>query len=138
MGTAVYWTATALVTAELAVGGMWDVLRVDQVSGVVARLGYPSYVLVVLGVWKVLGAVALLAPRFPRLKEWAYAGVVFADTTAIASHVWVGFGAGEVAVLVILLALTVVSWATRPPGRRVRVRRTRGRASSRACARPWS
>ncbi|HEY3682503.1 MAG TPA: DoxX family protein [Streptosporangiaceae bacterium] len=118
-GTLVYWAATALVTAELAVGGLWDVLRVDQVSGVVARLGYPSYVLVVLGVWKILGAAALLAPRFPRLKEWAYAGVVFADTTAIVSHAWVGFGAGEVAVLVALLALTIVSWATRPPGRRL-------------------
>jgi uncharacterized membrane protein YphA (DoxX/SURF4 family) len=115
-----YWAATVLVTAELAVGGMWDVLRLPMVYGTVTRLGYPAYFLVILGVWKLLGAVALLAPRFPRLKEWAYAGVVFADTGAIASHLWAGFGAGEVLFLVVLLVLTLVSWATRPDGRVLR------------------
>jgi uncharacterized membrane protein YphA (DoxX/SURF4 family) len=114
-----YWAATLLVTAELVVGGMWDVLRIPQIRGVVTHLGYPSYFLVILGGWKLLGAVALLAPRFPRLKEWAYAGVIFADTGAIASHLWVGYETGEVAFLLILVALTATSWALRPPGRRL-------------------
>ena len=116
----VYWTATGLVAAELVLGGVWDVLRLPVVLGTVTRLGYPAYFLVILGIWKLLGAAALLAPRFPRLKEWAYAGVVFADTGAIASHLWVGIGAGEVAFLVVLLVLTFVSWATRPDGRVMR------------------
>lgn len=115
--TVTYWTATALVCAELAVGGIWDIARLPLVRETVTALGYPAYLLVILGVWKVLGGVALLAPRFPRLKEWAYAGVVFADTGAIASHLWAGYGAGEIVVLAVLLVLTVVSWATRPPGR---------------------
>ncbi|MBW8481125.1 DoxX family protein [Actinomadura parmotrematis] len=114
---AVYWVATLLVCAELVVGGAWDVARVDRVRDVTERLGYPSYALVVLGTWKLLGAAALLAPRLPRLKEWAYAGVVLADTTAIASHVWKGFGWGEVAVLGALLVLTGASWALRPVAR---------------------
>jgi uncharacterized membrane protein YphA (DoxX/SURF4 family) len=115
----VYWVVTALVTTELVMGGLWDLLRVSQVRDVVERLGYPPYLLVILGVWKLLGAVALLFPRFPRLKEWAYAGVVFADTGAIASHLWVGYGDGEVAILAVLLALTGASWALRPPARRL-------------------
>jgi hypothetical protein len=108
-----------LVTAELGGGGMRDVLRTAQVRETVGHLGYPSYFLVILGVWKLLGTAALLAPRFPLLKEWAYAGVVFADTGAIASHLAVGYGTGELAVLIPLLALTALSWASRPDGRRV-------------------
>jgi uncharacterized membrane protein YphA (DoxX/SURF4 family) len=114
-----YWAATALVTAELGLGGVWDVLRISQVRGVVAHLGYPSYFLVLLGAWKLLGALALLVPRFPRLKEWAYAGVIFVDTGAIVSHLWVGYETGAVAPLLMLVALTVTSWASRPPGRRL-------------------
>ncbi|MGI8331365.1 DoxX family protein [Actinomadura scrupuli] len=122
-GSIVYWVSTAVVTAELAVGGMWDVLRVSQVREVVERLGYPSYFLVILGVWKLLGAVTLLSPRLPRLKEWAYAGVVFVDTGAIVSHLWTGYGEREVVILALLLALTVASWGLRPPARRLPRRR---------------
>jgi hypothetical protein len=118
----IYWISTALVTAELGVGGVWDVLRVQQVSGVVEHLGYPSYFLVILGVWKILGTFALLAPRLPLLKEWAYAGVIFTDTGAIASHAATGHDLGEIPFLLVLTVLTAVSWATRPPGRRLPVR----------------
>ena len=117
--TAVYWGATVLVTAELGLGGAWDVMRLPAVSVVVERPGYPAYFLVILGVWKMLGAVALLVPRFPRLKEWAYAGAVFTCTGAIASHLTVGYGLGELALLIPLTVLTVVSWAMRPPSRRL-------------------
>jgi DoxX-like protein len=114
-----YWTATVLVTAELAAGGLWDVSRMPQVRDVVIGLGYPSYFLVILGVWKLLGMLALLAPRFGRLKEWAYAGVFFADTGAIVSHLVVGYRLGELTMLVPLTVLTVVSWWLRPPSRRL-------------------
>src|SRR6516165_2039263 len=80
-----YWLATALLVSELVIGGIWDVLRVPRVREVIERLGYPTYFLVILGVWKLLGAVALVIPRFPRLKEWAYAGVVFNLTGALIS-----------------------------------------------------
>jgi hypothetical protein len=117
--TAVYWAVTLLVTAELVVGGMWDVLRIPQVRVTLDHLGYPSYFLVILGVWKLLGALALLAPRCPLLKEWAYAGVFFADSGAVASHLTRGYALGEMWLAGALLALTVLSWALRPASRRV-------------------
>ena len=80
-----YWVTTALLVFELATGGVWDILRVPQVRDLIARLGYPQYFLVILGIWKILGAVALAIPRFPRLKEWAYAGAIFDLTGAVAS-----------------------------------------------------
>jgi hypothetical protein len=66
-----YWPATVSVAAELGLGGIWDIARIPYVRDLVTHLGYPSYFLVLLGSWKVLGAVALLAPRRPLLKEWA-------------------------------------------------------------------
>jgi uncharacterized membrane protein YphA (DoxX/SURF4 family) len=72
-----YWLATVLVVAELGLGGIWDIARLPMVRDLVTHLGYPSYFLVLLGCWKVLGAVALLVPRRPLLKEWAYAGTFF-------------------------------------------------------------
>jgi hypothetical protein len=78
----------------------------------------PAAFLVLLGSWKVLGAVALLVPRRALLKEWAYAGAFFTYTGAIISHLTTGYDLGELPLLVALTALTVLSWALRPPSRR--------------------
>jgi hypothetical protein len=74
--------------------------------------------LVILGVWKVLGAVAVLAPGLPRVKEWAYAGLVFNMTGAVASHLALGDGAETLAAPILFTGLTFVSWALRAPARR--------------------
>jgi hypothetical protein len=113
-----YWSATALVAAEMGLGGIWDIARIPFVRDVVTHLGYPSYFLVLLGSWKVLGAVALLVPRRALLKEWAYAGALFTYTGAAVSHLTTGYGLGELAPLTVMTALTVLSWALRPPSRR--------------------
>lgn len=114
-----YWATTALVAAEMAVGGVWDVLRTPQAREATERLGYPEYFLGILGVWKLLGAVALLAPGFPRLKEWAYAGAVFHYTGAVASLLAAREAdPGTLAYLILLTGLTAASWALRPPARR--------------------
>ncbi len=113
-----YWIATIAVAVELGLGGIWDIARIPSVLNLTVHLGYPSYFLVLLGTWKVLGAVALLVPGRPLIKEWAYAGVFFTYTGAIASHLTTGYDVGEVAVLALLTALTVLSWALRPPSRR--------------------
>jgi hypothetical protein len=118
--SAAYWLATGLVAAELGVGGSWDIARLPIVRDVVGGLGYPTYFLVLLGTWKVLGAIALLVPRRALLKEWAYAGAFFAYTGAIVSHLTTGYDLSELALLAILAPLTVVSWALRPPSRRTR------------------
>jgi len=119
---AAYWAATILVSSELIVGGLWDVQRSAQVRTVTDQLGYPSYFLVILGTWKLLGALALLSPRLPLLKEWAYAGVFFTDTGAIASHLTTGYALGELTILIPLAVLTVLSWTLRPPSRRLKSR----------------
>lgn len=113
-----YWLATVAVAAELGLGGIWDIERLPMVRDLVTNLGYPTYFLVLLGAWKVLGAVALLVPRRPLLKEWAYAGAFFTYTGAIASHLTTGYDLGELPLLTVLTVLTVLSWALRPPSRR--------------------
>ena len=113
-----YWLATFLVAGELGLGGLWDIARIPYVRGLVTHLGYPSYFLVLLGIWKVLGAVALLVPRLPLLKEWAYAGAFFTYSGAIVFHLSTGYDLGELWLLAVLTALTVLSWALRPPSRR--------------------
>jgi uncharacterized membrane protein YphA (DoxX/SURF4 family) len=116
--TIVYWVTTVIIAAELAVGGVWDILRIEYVREILEQqLGYPAYFSVIMGVWKVPGAVALLVPRFPRLKEWAYAGAVFTYTGAAASHLAVGDGVGALGPI-IFAVITLASWALRPSARR--------------------
>ncbi len=114
-----YWLATVPVVAELGVGGVWDIARLPFVRDLVTHLGYPSYFLVLLGTWKVLGAIALLVPGRALLKEWAYAGAFFTYTGAIVSHLTTGYDLGEVGLLAVMTTLTVLSWALRPPSRRM-------------------
>lgn len=108
-----YWVTTALVAAELAVGGVWDLLRTDYVRNVVEHLGYPVYLLTIMGAWKLPGALVLLISRFGRLQEWVYAGAVINYASAAASHVIVGDSLASIAP-VALLALTVASWQLKP------------------------
>src|SRR3984885_6047418 len=117
-----YWVATVLVAAEAAVGGVADILQLPPFFPTLIHLGYPGYFSVILGVWKVLGAVAILAPRLPRLKEWAYAGLFFDFTAATASHAAIGEAAqlvGPISSIVFLAA----SYALRPSSRRVETSR---------------
>ncbi len=114
-----YWLATVPVVAELGLGGAWDIVRLPFVRDLVTHLGYPTYFLVLLGTWKVLGAIALIVPRLALGKEWAYAGAFFTYTGAIVSHLTTGYDLGEVGLLAVMTALTVLSWTLRPPGRRI-------------------
>lgn len=109
-----YWVTTVAVAAELAVGGVWDLLRTDYVRDVVEHLGYPTYLLTIMGMWKLPGAVVLLVSRFDRLKEWVYAGAVINYASAAASHVIVGDSLNAVVAPTSLLALTIASWALKP------------------------
>ena len=115
-----YWTTTILV-AFFMTGGVAQLAQYRaNPHGVVPELGYPMYFFAILGIWKVLGAIAILVPRFPRLKEWAYAGIFFDLTGAAASCAWVGgygaYGFHVIAPLAIA-GLLVASWALRPESR---------------------
>src|SRR5262245_47501884 len=112
-----YWTTTALLVLGVVSGGAAELARSPgNIEGIVG-LGYPAYLATILGVWKLLGTVALLAPRFPRLKEWAYAGIFFNMTGAAISHAVCGDAAWHVLVTLGLAGLAVASWALRPPTR---------------------
>jgi hypothetical protein len=112
-----YWVTTGLIALLIGSGGIMQVMRAhDAVAGII-QLGYPSYFVVLLGVWKVLGAIAILAPRFPRLKEWAYAGIVFDLTGAAISHAASGSPFGNVVGPAVFTLLALASWALRPESR---------------------
>ncbi len=116
-----YWTMTILVAFPIGSGGVSQVMQyLGNPHGVVPVLGYPMYFFAILGVWKALGAIAILVPRFPRLKEWAYAGIFFDLTGAAASCAAVdGYGAYGFHVIapLIITGFCVASWALRPPSR---------------------
>jgi uncharacterized membrane protein YphA (DoxX/SURF4 family) len=114
-----YWVTTGLLAAVFAFGGVMDVLSPPQVAEQLAHLGYPTYFAPLIGVWKVLGVVALLAPGFPLIKEWAYAGMVFDLTGATVSHAAVGDPIANVVTPIVFLALLVASWWLRPASRRL-------------------
>jgi hypothetical protein len=116
-----YWATTGLIAFFIGSGGVAQVAQyLGNRHGVVPILGYPMYFFAILGSWKALGAIAILVPRFPRLKEWAYAGIFFDLTGAVASVAAVGvYGAYAFHILapLILTFITVASWALRPESR---------------------
>jgi uncharacterized membrane protein YphA (DoxX/SURF4 family) len=112
-----YWTTTGLVALAMLSGGIAELARRPETINGMRELGYPVYFVMILGFWKVLGSVALVIPKFPRLKEWAYAGIFFNMTGAAVSHVVSQSAAWHVAVTLGLAALTVASWGLRPATR---------------------
>lgn len=124
----IYWIATLWLALGMFSTGIVQLLKMKAegaASGAdgITHLGYPLYFLTIIGVWKILGVVAVLTPKFPLLKEWAYAGFFFAMSGAIFSHLAVGDPLKEMFPAFLLLILTVVSWYFRPAGRRVQLNR---------------
>jgi DoxX-like family len=115
-----YWISTALIALVTVNGAVGDLTQAQWTLEPVTLLGYPSYLLTILGVWKALGVVVILAPGWLRLKEWAYAGIFFTMTGAALSHTLAGdfgpYGLHPIAPLFFAL-LTIVSWALRPESR---------------------
>ena len=115
-----YWTSTILIAFFIGGGASQIAQWHAHPHAVVPVLGYPMYFFAILGFWKVLGAIAILVPRYPRLKEWAYAGIFFDLTGAAASCIAVGgYGAYAFHVIapLIIAGFTMTSWAFRPPSR---------------------
>jgi hypothetical protein len=123
--TIIYWTTTVLVAFFIGSGGVAQVAQyIANPHAIVPVLGYPMYFFAILGVWKALGALAILVPRYPLLKEWAYAGIFFDLTGAAASCALSGgYGAYGFHIIapLILTGITVASWALRPASRKIGV-----------------
>src|SRR5438445_12362732 len=122
----IYWVATVWLALGMFSTGMVQLTR-QQADGQVSppgvygitHLGYPVYFLTILGVWKILGVVSVLIPKFPLLKEWAYAGFFFAMSGAVFSHIALGDSVNEIFPSLLLLILTLVSWYFRPADRKI-------------------
>jgi len=123
--TIAYWICTFIIAFEMTAGALWGLLRIEYVRVVFVHLGYPIYLGTILGAWKVPFAMVLFLPGLQRLKEWAYAGAVFNYTGAAASHFLAGYsGMGSITAPgiggpVVFAAITIASWALRPPARRL-------------------
>lgn len=115
----IYWIATLWLSLGMASTGIVQVLRLKEETEFVLLLGYPAYFLTIIGVWKLLGVVAVLVPKLPVVKEWAYAGFFFVSSGALISQLAMGHTAiGEWFPAVLLLILTIISWYYRPAGRK--------------------
>lgn len=119
VGKIAYWTFTALIAWEMALGAYWDLFEIQYVRDVFTHLHLPFYFLIIMGIWKLPCAVVLLMPRVPRLKEWAYAGAFFTYSGAAVLHISVGDHAGGWAAPALYALFTVASWALRPASRRL-------------------
>jgi hypothetical protein len=117
--TIAFSASTILLTVEMVAGSLWALLQIEFNEAQLQHLGYPLYVDLILGPLKLAAAAALIAPRFPRLKEWAYAGMFFNFYGAVASHLFVGDGPDRWAYPLFLCVVTLVSWALRPADRRL-------------------
>ena len=115
----IYWFTTGFLSLGMLAGGVQQLLQIGGYVQIVTQLGYPVYLLSILGAWKILGVVAILVPKFPLVKEWAYAGFFFAMSGAAISHIVQGQAFVEAVPSLVLLTMTVASWYFRPPGRRV-------------------
>jgi len=118
----IYWIATLWLSLGMISTGVVQLLKLKEGQGgldTITQLGYPVYILTIIGIWKALGVIAVLIPKFPLLKEWAYAGFFFAMSGAIFSHIASGNSIKEIFPPLLLLILTMVSWYFRPPGRKI-------------------
>lgn len=114
-----YWTSLGLFAAVYAFSSIMDLTGVGPAHATLAHLGYPAYVGTILGVWKAGAVLALLAPGLPRLKEWAYAGIVFDLTGGLVSHLVTGDALPKPLIPVVMLALALTSYLLRPASRRL-------------------
>ena len=122
----IYWVSTLWLASGMLATGTLQLFKAKAEGALappgvygITHLGYPIYFLTILGVWKTSGVVAVLIPKFPLLKEWAYAGFFFAMSGAAFSHIAVGDPMKELVPSLLLLVLTVVSWYFRPAGRKI-------------------
>ncbi|WP_418637804.1 DoxX family protein [Winogradskyella sp.] len=114
----IYWVVTIFLSFGMLAGGIQQLIQIGGYVEIIKELGYPKYLLSILGVWKILGVIAILIPKFPILKEWAYAGFFFTMSGAMVSHFAVGQSITDALPSLILLLVTVLSWYFRPESRK--------------------
>ncbi|HTI61631.1 DoxX family protein [Mucilaginibacter sp.] len=114
-----YWIITLLLSFCIFSGGLAQTMQLQGVVQGFKPLGYPTYFISVIGVWKVLGVIAILIPGYPLVKEWAYAGIFFVMTGAVISHIASNDIHAQIIAPFILAIFTVLSWYLRPADRKI-------------------
>jgi hypothetical protein len=117
--TIAFWATTFIIVFELVAGSVWNLLAIEWNVVQLRHLGYPAFLVYILGVWHVGAAVVIVAPRLPLIKEWAYAGCFFLWSGAVTSHLSVGDGPETWLVPLIFATCAVASWLLRPADRRL-------------------
>jgi len=115
----IYWIATLWLALGMLSTGIVQLIKMKEEIDMTVHLGYPVYFLTIIGIWKILGVVAVLVPKFALVKEWAYAGFFFAMSGALFSHIASGDSIKELFGPTLLLILTLTSWYFRPADRKV-------------------
>lgn len=114
-----YWASTIFLSFGMLAGGSQQLLQTGGYVEIVRALGYPVYMLSILGFWKIAGVIIILLPGMRTAKEWAYAGFTFAMSGAAASHLIMRQSFTEAVPSLILLLVTLISWYTRPANRKI-------------------
>jgi hypothetical protein len=114
-----YWIITVILSFCVFSGGLAQAVQVKGVVQGFKPLGYPNYFISLIGVWKVLGIIAILIPNFKLLKEWAYAGIFFVMSGAVISHIASNDVSIQIIAPVALAIFTVLSWYLRPADRKI-------------------
>lgn len=117
----IYWISTLWLALGMVSTGIGQLFKFKGQGGVdmITHLGYPIYFITILGIWKILGVVVVLIPKFPLTKEWAYAGFFFAMSGAAFSHIAAADSMIELFPSLLLIALIIVSWHFRPADRKI-------------------
>lgn len=117
---AIYWIATVLMSVGMLGSGIAQITHAKQMVDLVVPLGYPLYILYIIGTWKILGVIAILVPGFKILKEWAYAGFFFVMTGAFISHLAAGdYGLKGLIGPFMQTIFILTSWYFRPANRKI-------------------
>ncbi len=114
----IYWISTLWLSLGMVSTAVVQVLGLQTKNDFMSHLGYPTYTLQLIGIWKILGTIAILLPRFALYKEWAYAGFFFCMTGAAYSHIATS-STHQIYPSLLLLVLTIISWWTRPAEKRL-------------------
>src|SRR5215475_2443244 len=117
--TVAFWMTTVFGPASFVIGGVLNLTHASETTQTLSHLGYPGYFAWILGAGNLLGALIIVAPGVPRLKEWAYAGFFFNLTSAAFSRAAVGDGVADVIAPLGFLVLVLASWLLRPESRKL-------------------
>jgi uncharacterized membrane protein len=115
----IYWIATGLLCFGMTASGISQILHLKEMNELITHVGYPLYFMNIIGVWKLLGVIAILIPKYPLLKEWTYAGFFFLLTGALISHIAIGDGGKAIFGPLFQTIFLIISWYFRPANRKL-------------------